>query len=200
MNIKYPNGKQEFKTTLPKTKTKDLRKSHLGVSFEDAINESNEYYLNKNIAVIYKKPTPIQVTKVDYPSRNKAKISEAFYKVPSTTDYNGIYKGKYIDFEAKSCHESSFAFQRIYVHQIEHLKKVKEHGGIAFLLIEFSAKKKVFVFPIEELDRLYQESLNGGRKSITYDTFVKLGYEVEISYQPRVDYIKVIDQVYFKNE
>ena len=52
--------------------------------------------------------------------------------------------------------------------------------------------------PIEELDRLYQESLNGGRKSITYETFKELGFEVEISYQPRVDYLKVIDKVYIK--
>ena len=29
--------------------------------FEEAINESNEYYLNKQIAVIHKKPTPIQI-------------------------------------------------------------------------------------------------------------------------------------------
>ena len=138
MNIKYPNGMIKEKTTLVKKKTKNMQKSHLGLSFEEAINDSNEYYRNNNIAVIYKKPTPIQVVKVDYPSRNKAKITEAFYKIPSTTDYNGMYKGNYIDFEAKSCNENSFSFQRIYVHQIEHLRKIHEHGGISFLLIEFS--------------------------------------------------------------
>ena len=35
--------------------------------FEEAINESNKYYLSRGLAVIHKKPTPIQIVKVDYP-------------------------------------------------------------------------------------------------------------------------------------
>ena len=72
-----------------------------GMNLEDDINSSNKYYLDNDIAVIYKKPTPIKVVKVDYNKRINTKITEAYYEIPSTTDYNGIYKGKYIDFEAK---------------------------------------------------------------------------------------------------
>ena len=111
--IKYPNGMTKTTIVETKNKKKDVRKSHLGVDFEDLINESNQYYLSKNVASIYKKPTPIQIVKVEYPSRNKARITEAYYRMPSTTDYNGIYKGKYIDFEAKSCHFNSFPFQEL---------------------------------------------------------------------------------------
>ena len=68
--------------------------------FEHSLNVSNEYYRTKNKALIYKKPTPVQIVKVDYPKRSSAKIIEAYYQTPSTTDYNGIYKGKYIDYEA----------------------------------------------------------------------------------------------------
>lgn len=91
-------GYQTVKKTQPKKDgEKNLRKANLGMVLEEMINDTNTYYLNNNIAVIHKKPTPIQIVKVDYPSRNKAVITEAYYKTPSTTDYNGIYKGKYIE-------------------------------------------------------------------------------------------------------
>ena len=43
-------------------------KSHAnrGMVLEDLINETNEYYLKKDIALIYKKPTPIGISKVKY--------------------------------------------------------------------------------------------------------------------------------------
>ncbi|MDE7106338.1 MAG: Holliday junction resolvase RecU, partial [Anaeroplasmataceae bacterium] len=85
MKMNFPTGKREQK--------KVINKANLGMDLEQAINESNTYYLNNDIAVIHKKPTPVQIVKVNYPSRNKAVITEAYYKTPSTTDYNGIYKG-----------------------------------------------------------------------------------------------------------
>ena len=75
--------------------------SSRGMRLENDINDSNKYYRELDKALIYKKPTPVQVVHVDYPKRQRAKITEAYYKTPSTTDYNGVYRGKYIDFEAK---------------------------------------------------------------------------------------------------
>ena len=94
--INYPNGMKPY----PKEKNLDNH-SKRGADLEKEINLSNAYYRDLDIALIYKKPTPVQVVRVDYESRNKAKITEAYYRTPSTTDYNGIYRGKYIDFEAK---------------------------------------------------------------------------------------------------
>lgn len=195
--MNYPNGQRNKVVTQIK-KEKLISKSKLGVNFEDLINKSNEYYLKNNIAVVYKKPTPIKITKVDYPSRNKAKITEAFYQLPSTTDYNGIYKGKYIDFEAKSCNGTSFPFKSIYSHQLEHLAKINEHGGISFLLIMFNDYKEIFLLKSSILYQLYQSSLNGGRKSIPYSFFKENAELISLGYLLPVDYITAIDNVFLK--
>mgnify|MGYP002082651997 CR=1 FL=1 len=93
--IKYPNGISTINTMQSKSY------SSRGMRLENDINDSNKYYRELDKALIYKKPTPVQVVHVDYPKRQRAKITEAYYKTPSTTDYNGVYRGKYIDFEAK---------------------------------------------------------------------------------------------------
>ena len=77
------------------------------MDLEAIINEACNYYLEMDLAIIYKKPTPIGVIDVDY--KNGAVINKAYFKEPSTLDYNGIYKGKYIEFDAKeSKSETSF--------------------------------------------------------------------------------------------
>ena len=48
-----------------------------GMDLEELINMSCENYIEKDIAYIYKKPTPIQVVKYDY---NKNRITDAYYK------------------------------------------------------------------------------------------------------------------------
>ncbi len=63
------------------------------MSLEEELNETNQYYLTHNIACVHKKPTPLQIVKVDYPARSAAVVKEAYFKQPSTTDYNGVYKG-----------------------------------------------------------------------------------------------------------
>lgn len=197
--MNYPNGKKNVDTNFVK-KTKSINKANLGLNFEELINKSNEYYLKNNIAVIYKKPTPIKVTKVNYPSRSKAKITEAFYQQPSTTDYNGIYNGKYIDFEAKSCNGLSFPFKSIYKHQLEHLFRINMHGGLSFLLIMFNDYQEVFLLKSSILYELYQQSLNGGRKSIPYSFFKENAEQIKLGYLLPIDYISAINNVFLKGE
>ena len=94
MKVNYPIP---HKDTIVNSKTSEVKvvkakhslHSH-GMLFENELNLSNEYYRNIGRALIYKKPTPVQIVKVDYPTRSKAKIVEGYYKTPSTTDYNGI--------------------------------------------------------------------------------------------------------------
>ena len=70
--INYPNRKQTLTNS-----SKIESHSYRGANLEDDLNQTNQYYLDLNRANIHKKPTPIMVVKVDYPSRNKAKIIEA---------------------------------------------------------------------------------------------------------------------------
>lgn len=50
-------------------------------------------------------------------------INEAYFRTPSTTDYNGVYQGYYIDFEAKETkNKTSFPLNNIHDHQVEHMK------------------------------------------------------------------------------
>ena len=95
--IGYPNKKQTAQPIASQMHSYSGR----GMSLEHDLNLSNTYYNECSRALIHKKPTPIQVVRVDYPERSAAKIVEAYYKTPSTTDYNGIYRGRAIDFEAK---------------------------------------------------------------------------------------------------
>ena len=101
--IKYPNN------IVPKHKYKTY--ANRGMTLESELNSTNTYYLENNIAVIYKKPTPIKVLK-----QINGKVIKGYFEKPSTTDYNGLYKGKYIDFEAKETKsKTSFPLNNIHL-------------------------------------------------------------------------------------
>ncbi len=191
--IKYPNGAKRSGTTNPIKQSKSGR----GYSLENALNASNEYYLVNDLAIVHKKPTPIQIVKVHYPCRNAAKIVEAYFKVPSTTDYNGIYKGKYIDFEAKECQKNNFPFQNIHQHQIDHLNNVLRHGGLAFLIISFSKIHEVYLI---DAHYVIEQYYNTTKHSFTYDEIKKHGHLIKQGFRPELDYLDIVDQLFFKEE
>ena len=188
--MNYPNGiKKDNSISLSTLKNSKNR----GMTLENDLNETNEYYREEDIAIIYKKPTPIKIVKVDYPSRNEAKIKEAFFTVPSTTDYNGLYKGFYIDYEAKETRsKTSFSLENIHPHQIKHLEKIYNHKGIAFLIIRFTTLNETYLLRIEDFLSYIN---NNDRKSIPLDYFKEKGYLIKDGYKPRVDYLKVIDSI-----
>ena len=189
--VNYPNKK---KATISITSSKPKHyTSHRGMSLEEDIGLSNEYYLINDIAVIYKKPTPVQIVKVDYPRRSSAKIVEAYYKKPSTTDYNGLYKGKYIDFEAKETKSDTFPFANIFKHQIDHLKRVIDHGGIAFVIIAFTHRNEVYLIDASHMIEAYYHS---SRKSIKYETIKEKGHLIKQGFNPRLSYLDIIDEFY----
>ena len=60
MFVKYPTG-------VKKNHQKEVYHGNRGMALEDDINTTNEYYLQNNIAVIHKKPTPITIKKTKIP-------------------------------------------------------------------------------------------------------------------------------------
>lgn len=195
--INYPNKKKLFNnsSTNNSEPLKNRSTKGRGMSLEKDINISNDFYRQDNRAIIYKKPTPIQVVKVDYPDRKAAKITEAYYKTPSTTDYNGIYRGKYIDFEAKETNsKTSFTFRNIHPHQVEHLQKIVEHGGLGFFIIRFNQYNETYII---DSYLVCEAFLKQKRQSLSYDVIKEYGILVEESFSPRLKYLDAVDKLYF---
>lgn len=192
--MNYPSGiKKSINNNTSNINHQNISHKNRGMTLENEINESNDYYREIKKAYIYKKPTPIKVTKVDYPSRDKAVIREAFYTVPSTTDYNGLYREKYIDFEAKETRsKTSFALENIHNHQIEHIRNIHNNGGIAFLIVRFTLLNETYLLSADKfLNYIDKEK----RKSITIDYFRKEAHQIKDGLRPIIDYLKIVDEL-----
>ncbi len=186
--MNYPNN-------LKKTYQNPLTYKNRGMDLENELNESNSYYLEINRALIYKKPTPIGVADVSYSPKGKV-INKGFFKEPSTLDYNGLYRGKYIEYEAKVTeNRTSFPLANIHKHQIEHVKKVLEHQGIVFLIIKIND----IVYLLKGNDFIDFLKTNK-RKSIPYAFIKEKGYMIKYSYNPILNYLDIVDQIYFEEE
>ena len=180
--MKYPNGIVKGNNNL-------ITHSNRGMSLEEDLNATNEYYLENNIANIHKKPTSITIKKVDY-SKNDM-ICEAYFKTPSTTDYNGVYKGYYIDFEAKETRsKTSFPLSNIHKHQIDHLINIKKHGGIGFIIVKFTLLNKIYYLSIDNLENYLNSTT---KRSIPVSYFAEYGILIEEKYNPRINYLACVE-------
>jgi recombination protein U len=184
----YPNN-------IKKDKKAVINYGNRGMDLESLINETNEYYLNNDIALIFKKPTPIGVAKVSYNEFGK-QIEKAYFKEQSTLDYNGLYKGKYIEFDAKETqNKTSFPISNVHPHQIKHIRNVIKHQGISFLIIKMNSLYYLLLGNdfIDFID-------NNSRKSIPYEYLKNKSYEIKEKYNPSLDYLKIIDDILLKED
>jgi len=202
MAINYPAGThrvQEIQNTIRtgKTTKKALTFGKRGMGLEEEINLANDYYLANHLAVIHKKPTPITIVKVDYPARSAAKITEAYFKQASTTDYNGVYQGRYLDFDAKETkNKTSFPLKNFHEHQIVHLASILSQHGVGFVIIKFTSLDETYLYPAQYLIAQWQKLK--GKQSISYHEIVRDSYVVPNSLNPSLDYLKAVDQ-YFEH-
>jgi len=185
--MNYPGGINKKNNIV----SKEINYKNRGMNLENDLNLTNKYYIDNNIAYIYKKPTPIKVVNVDY---KKGIIKEAYYSEPSTTDYNGIYKGRYIDYEAKETrNKTKFPLRNIHKHQINHIRNIVKENGICFLIIRFVSLNQTYLLKGTDLLN-YIDSIKSS--SIPIDYIKEYGELIKDKYIKRVDYLEIVDKLW----
>ena len=162
-----------------------------GSALEELINRTNEQYREKGLALIQKIPTPITPIEIDKKSRH---ITLAYFDMKSTVDYIGAVQGIPVCFDAKECAVSTFPLQNIHPHQIAFMKEFEAQGGIAFIILSFTAENEIYYVPFDVVNRFWVRMEEGGRKSFTYDEVVPEAYRIRSHRDMYVHYLEGIQQ------
>lgn len=141
-----------------------------GSTLEALLNRTNEKYLQNNLALIQKVPTPITPINIDKDTRH---ITLAYFDQKSTVDYIGVVQGVPVCFDAKECHTDTFPLANIHEHQINFMQNFENQQGVAFILISFTHRNEFYYMRFEELLRFWNRAKEGGRKSFRYEELKK---------------------------
>ena len=133
-----------------------------GSTLEEFVNRTNEKYLENNLALIQKIPTPIKPININHETRQ---ITLAYFDKKSTVDYIGVVQGIPVCFDAKECTSDSFSMQNIHPHQIDFMEKFEEQNGISFIILYYSHRNEAYYIPCRDIKTFYDRSISGGRKS-----------------------------------
>jgi recombination protein U len=147
---------------LPTWNSRGLRGSVL----EEMINRTIEYYRAHRLALIQKIPTPITPIEIDKKTRH---ITLAYFDQRSTVDYIGAVQGVPVCFDAKESASDTYPLQNIHAHQIEFMRDMERQGGIAFILLFYTARDEAYYVPLRDVLYFWNRAAEGGRKSFTYD-------------------------------
>lgn len=161
-----------------------------GSTLEDMINHTNEIYREKKLALIQKIPTPITPITIEKSTRH---ITLAYFDQKSTVDYIGTVQGIPVCFDAKECAVKTFPLQNVHEHQIRFMKEFEEQGGIAFIILHFTALDEMYYVPFRDLEKFWKRMKDGGRKSFTYDEVDKT-YQIRASRDILVHYLETIQK------
>ena len=107
--------------------------------------------------------------------------------------YKRVRISKYEPKETKNT--TSFPLQNFHAHQIRHMEQVLNHRGLAFVILCFSSSDEIFLMEAQQIITFWNRMLDGGRKSITKKEVEQTSYKIPIGFQPRIDYLKVVDQL-----
>ena len=153
--VNYPH---QISRKIAQVRTKKSNRvdfANRGMNFESAINATNDYYLSRGLAVIHKKPTPVQIVKVDYPRRSRAKNCRSLLlgkpQLPTTLAFTKdtilILKPR------RHGKRHLMPMKNFHAHQIKHMSQVINQDGICFVLLHFSTLKETIPSACQRLNR-----------------------------------------------
>lgn len=165
-----------------------------GSLFEDIINRTNDVYRERGTALVQKIPTPITPIDID---RDERHITLAYFDRKSTVDYIGIAQGVAICFDCKECAADTFAMQNIHEHQYKFMKEFERQGGVAFILIYYSHREKIYFLRCEEMVRFYdraygEEEQEDSRKSFRFDE-IDPRFLYDMPAEPFINYLEYVN-------
>ena len=161
-----------------------------GSVLEDMINRTNEKYMDANLLLIQKIPTPITPVRIDPDTRQ---ISLAYFEQKSTVDYIGVVQGIPLCFDAKESAETTFPLQNIHPHQVAFMEKFEKQGGIAFFLLYFSGIDLFYYLPLRHFLPFWERAKNGGRKSFRLDELDRT-YDIPSGRGMIVPYLEMVNR------
>lgn len=147
---------------MPTWNSRGLR----GSSLEEFVNLTIEKYIEHDLALIQKIPTPITPINIDQEKRH---ITLAYFDQKSTVDYIGVVQGIPVCFDAKECTATTFPLQNIHEHQVQFMERFERQGGIAFMLLYFVKEETYYYLRFEKLMEFWNRKEAGGRKSFRMD-------------------------------
>lgn len=140
-----------------------------GSKLEMLLNMTNNEYRSADIAIVDKVPPPLKVGEVS------GKKVKAYLDKATWVDYNGIYKGRSLIFDAKESTVERFPLANLAEHQYNTLKSWHRHGAVSFLIVAFWLKNKnepeIYYLSFEQLASFWEQKDLGGSKSIPISFF-----------------------------
>lgn len=161
-----------------------MNKNNHGKLLESVINNTINNYQKYNIA-LFSKLNPSIIIK----SRQQATVCGILTK--SNSDYYGVYRGYYVEFEVKQTQQTKFYLGQIKAHQLTRIKNVEAFGGCAFLIIFFQTENSYYAIQPGFIKKWNKFDTG---KSIPISFFQNYGYQLKINQFSQLNIIDAIHQ------
>lgn len=187
--VRYPGGAKRSSGHKPSQQPKQRSYANRGKELEAYIELSNEMYMQRNRAVVFRQHPEVTVV------RKGKQIVSAFYKAKSGLDYIGLKDGRGFTFDTKETKNStSFPMDNVEGHQVLSMQRWTDQGGFAFLMVRFVKHHEIYVLTYEQLKDWWQGYTGDGRKSIPYEWFTLNCEIVTAGAGVAIDYLPVLDK------